>query len=98
MPQKQTVLLALHPKCNPVTHSQAWICTSFCIDLISYLILPSYIMENVGINATESAISTGSSSAPVVTLDRYNFENAVSAMAAQSIWLGESTLLSLFHG
>lgn len=55
-------------------------------------------MENVGINVTESAISTGSSSTPVITLDRYRFENAVSEIAAQSIWLGEFMELSLFHG
>lgn len=52
--------------------------------------LPSYIMENIGINLTESALTTGTSSAPAVTLDRDQLEYAVSKLAAESIWLGES--------
>lgn len=45
---------------------------------------------------TNSALTTGSGAAPAFTLGRYQLENAVSEIAAQLIWLGESVKLSPF--
>ncbi|KAF8552328.1 hypothetical protein OG21DRAFT_1523851 [Imleria badia] len=49
--------------------------------------------SDVGINVTNSALTTGSDVAPTVTLGRDQFENAVAEIAAQLIWLGASVKL-----
>ncbi|KAF8552335.1 hypothetical protein OG21DRAFT_151999 [Imleria badia] len=61
--------------------------SEFWITCSSLTNLDVYIMEEVGINATNSALTTASGTPPAVTLDRYQFENAVSQIAAQLIWL-----------
>ena len=51
-----------------------------------------YLMSLLGINVS---VNNTASTAPSVTLTPYQFENAVSQIAAQLIWIG--VLFRIFH-
>ncbi|KAF8434493.1 hypothetical protein L210DRAFT_3506559 [Boletus edulis BED1] len=74
---------ALQANCPVSSNSNDQLCTFTSLDF--------YIMESLRINVTNSALTTGSSMAPVVILGQHQFEKTVSKIAAYLIWFAGHT-------